>query len=155
MSSVLSSSNFIFQRSHQVSISLRLRCIFLRAYLLYGLSHIYRCHQQRDLDRRQVFESIIYIFTVQYGGQDGTLWHPCLYISWRNISPSTETLKFLWERKELTSLCRLIENFRLDNLYSRPRCHVVSKAFSLSKNTAAIDVLMLKFNATWSVRFIH
>jgi hypothetical protein len=31
----------------------------------------------------------------------------------------------------------------LDNLYSKPGCHVVSKAFSLSKNTAAVD--MLKF----------
>jgi hypothetical protein len=37
-----------------------------------------------------------------------------------DISPSTETLNFLWERKEPISLIRLIDNFNLD---------VVSKAF--------------------------
>jgi hypothetical protein len=44
-------------------------------------------------------------------------------------------LSFLWERKELISLIRLIEYFNSDKLYSKPRCHVVSKAFSLSKDS--------------------
>jgi hypothetical protein len=46
-----------------------------------------------------------------------------------DISPSTETLNFLIERKELISLVRLIENFDVDDSYSKPRCHVVSEAF--------------------------
>jgi hypothetical protein len=40
----------------------------------------------------------------------------------------------------------LIENCNVDNLYSKPKCHVVSKAFSISKNTAGVDVLLLKFH---------
>jgi hypothetical protein len=35
-----------------------------------------------------------------------------------------------------------MENCNVDNLYSKPRCHVVSKDFSKSKNTAAIDMLL-------------
>jgi hypothetical protein len=33
-------------------------------------------------------------------------------------------------------------------LYSRPGYHVVSKAFSISKNTAAVNILLLKFGET-------
>jgi hypothetical protein len=55
-----------------------------------------------------------------------------------DISPSTETLNFLCDRKELISIIKLIENSNLDSLYSKPVCHVVSKAFSMSKNTAAV-----------------
>jgi hypothetical protein len=53
------------------------------------------------------------------------------------------------------SLITLTENFNSGNLYSKPRCHVVSNAFSISKNTAAIDMLLLKFKVTWSVSLIH
>jgi hypothetical protein len=34
-------------------------------------------------------------------------------------------------------------------------CPVVSKAFSVSKNAAAVDILLLKFNVTWSVSLVH
>jgi hypothetical protein len=57
-----------------------------------------------------------------------------------DISPSTETLNFLCERKEPKSLIKLVENTNLDMLYSKPWCHVVSKAFSMSKNTAAVEI---------------
>jgi hypothetical protein len=50
---------------------------------------------------------------------------------------------------------RLLENSKSSNLYSRPECHVVSKAFPISKNTAGVDVLLLKFRFTWSVSLIH
>jgi hypothetical protein len=43
------------------------------------------------------------------------------------------------------------EHSNFYNLYSRPGCQVVSKAFSISKNTAAVDILLLKFKVTWSV----
>jgi hypothetical protein len=50
---------------------------------------------------------------------------------------------------------RLIENFNLDNLCSKQRCHVVTKAFSTCKNTGAADMFLLKFKVTWSVSLIH
>jgi hypothetical protein len=48
-----------------------------------------------------------------------------------------------------------IENYNCDNFYSRPECHVVSKAFSITKNTAAVDILLLKFSVAWSASLIH
>jgi hypothetical protein len=71
-----------------------------------------------------------------------------------DISPSTKT-KFSSERKDLISCINLVENSNFDNLYSRPECHVVSKAFLMSKNTAAVDILLLKLRITWSVSLIH
>jgi hypothetical protein len=59
-------------------------------------------------------------------------------------SLSTKTLTFLLVRKA-TSLMRLVENSDSDNLHCRPECYVVSQASSISKNTAAVDILLLKF----------
>jgi hypothetical protein len=70
--------------------------------------------------------------------------------------PSTVT-EFSLRKKEQISLNRLIENFNLDNLYSKPKCQVVSNAFLIFKNTAAVDMLLLKFNefpACMCVRFV-
>jgi hypothetical protein len=53
------------------------------------------------------------------------------------------------------SLFKLTEKSNFDNLYSKPVCHVVSRAFSISKNTAAEDMLLLKLRVTWSVILIH
>jgi hypothetical protein len=72
-----------------------------------------------------------------------------------DISPSTETLNLHYERKELMNFMKLVENSNLDNLYSKPECHVVSKAFSMFKNTMVADVLLLKLRVTWSVSLIH
>jgi hypothetical protein len=60
-------------------------------------------------------------------------------------SPCTVNLNFLFVKKEPISLMRLIENCNSDSLYtrSRPGCHVVSKAFSMSKNIAAVDICYL------------
>jgi hypothetical protein len=38
---------------------------------------------------------------------------------------------------------------------SNPECHVMLEAFSISKNIAAVDILLLKFRVTWSVSLIH
>jgi hypothetical protein len=57
-----------------------------------------------------------------------------------DISPSTETLNFLYERNELISLIKLVEKSNLDNLYIKPGCLVLSKAFSIYKNTAGVDI---------------
>jgi hypothetical protein len=53
------------------------------------------------------------------------------------------------------SLVILVEKFNFDNLQSKPVCHVVSKAFSVSKSTAAIDTFLLKFRVTWFASLIH
>jgi hypothetical protein len=51
-----------------------------------------------------------------------------------NISASTETLNFLCDRCELISFIKLTKNCDFGNLYNKPGCYVVSKAFSMSKN---------------------
>jgi hypothetical protein len=53
------------------------------------------------------------------------------------------------------SLIKLIENSNLDKLYSKLQCHVVSNAFSMFKNTAAVDILLLKLRITWSMSLTH
>jgi hypothetical protein len=52
-------------------------------------------------------------------------------------------------------LIKLAENSNLVNLYSKPDFHEVSKAFSISKNTAAVDILLLKLRVTWFVSRRH
>jgi hypothetical protein len=49
----------------------------------------------------------------------------------------------------------LVKNSYFDHLYSRPECHLVSKALSISKNTAALNILLLKFMVMWSTRLIY
>jgi hypothetical protein len=53
------------------------------------------------------------------------------------------------------SLINLVGNTNLENLNSKPEYHVVSKAFSMFKNTAAVDILLLKLRDTWSVSLTH
>jgi hypothetical protein len=78
----------------------------------------------------------------------------CMYLD-MEISSSTEILNFHCERNELISLINLVKNCNFDNLQSKPGCHVVSKAFSVSKNTASVDMLLLKFRVTWPAILIH
>jgi hypothetical protein len=44
-------------------------------------------------------------------------------------------LNFRCERKGPISLIKLVENSNFDNLYSKPECHVASKAFSMLTQT--------------------
>jgi hypothetical protein len=112
-------------------------------------------HQQRDIDTRClgcIILLYIYIYCTIWGiGQN--LVAPLL------VYPQAKTFHFLprqnfpWERKELISSIRLIVNVNSNNLYSKPKCHIVWKVFSVSKNTAAVDML-LKFKVT-SISLIH
>jgi hypothetical protein len=72
-----------------------------------------------------------------------------------DTSPSTETLNFRCERFELICLIKLVEHSKLHNLYIKQGSHVLLKAFSISKNIAAVDILFLKLRVTWSVSLIH
>jgi hypothetical protein len=71
------------------------------------------------------------------------------------ILPSTETLNFHSERNLLINLIRFLENSIVDNLYNKSGFHKVSKAFSMSRNTVAVDILLLKLRVIWSVSLIH
>jgi hypothetical protein len=71
-----------------------------------------------------------------------------------DISSSTINLNFVFERDELMSLIKLDEKCNSDSLYSKPGCHVVLNTFSISKKTAAVDML-LKFKVTWSASRMH
>jgi hypothetical protein len=44
---------------------------------------VYRCHQQRDGDRPQVFEVYHLYIECTVLRTEEILWHPCLYIPWR------------------------------------------------------------------------
>lgn len=72
-----------------------------------------------------------------------------------DISPSTEVLNFLSECKELISLIMLSEKFYFSNIHKKRGCHDISKAFSISKNTAAVERLYLKFKVTWALSRMH
>jgi hypothetical protein len=64
-------------------------------------------------------------------------------------NPACVMAIFLLEREELMSLFKLAEKSNFHNLHSKPVCHVTSKVFSISKNAAAVDML-LKLRVTWS-----
>jgi hypothetical protein len=98
---------------------------------------------------------MINIQIVQSRGVDRSSRHLCLHYPWRRHFAFNRNPEFFLWQKELTSLINLFEKSNFDSLYSRPVCHVVSKAFSMSKNTAAVDILLLKLRATWSVSLIH
>jgi len=53
-------------------------------------------------------------------------------------SPSTEIVNVLLVRIVLISFVKFVGNCNFDVLYSKPGFHVVSKAFSISGNTAAV-----------------
>jgi hypothetical protein len=78
----------------------------------------------------------------------------CIFLG-LEISPPTEILNYLSGRNKLIILIKLVNNFNLDDLYSKRKCHFVSKVFSVPKNTAAVDMFLFKFKVTWSVSLIH
>jgi hypothetical protein len=86
---------------------------------------------------------------VQCGGEDGTFYTPSFISLGVDISPSTETLNFLRETKELMSLIRLIENFNSDNLYSKPRC-----LFNIQEESS-LGYAVVEFKVTWPVSLIQ
>jgi hypothetical protein len=97
--------------------------------------------------------SFIYILN-SVGDRTEPCGTPALIILGVDISPSTKTENFLLERKEIMSLIKLDEKSIFDNLYNKPLCHVVSNAYSIFMNTAAIDML-LKLRVTSSFSLIH
>jgi len=52
-------------------------------------------------------------------------------------------------------MIKLDEKCNWDRLCSKPGCHVVSNAFSISKKTAAVNIFLLKFRVIWSVSLTH
>lgn len=77
--------------------------------------------------------------------------HACIFLD-VDISPLP---KILFAKEKLTNLFKLVENSNLDNLYSMTACRIVSKAFSVSKSTAAVDILLLKLSVTSFANLIN
>jgi hypothetical protein len=98
---------------------------------LCGLWRRYTCLQQRGLDEHlgSGGHHLHILVLYRVGHRTEPCVHPCLFSLGVDISPSTETLNFLRERKELMILIIRAENSNFDNLYSRPGCQVVTKAF--------------------------
>jgi hypothetical protein len=109
------------------------------------LLHKYRYRPQTEQDESMCHENIIYIQTVQYWGKNRTLRNPCCWFSWHRKFTFSQDFKFSVSEKEAISLMRLVNNTNSHNLYSRPERHVALKTTSISKNTAAINILLLKF----------
>jgi hypothetical protein len=93
--------------------------------------------------------------------RDCTIWgigqkllEPLLAFLWMQKFHLQLKIWIFFERKELISLIIFVSNFNLCNLYNKLGCQVVSKAFSISKNTAAIDIF-LEFKVTWPINLIH
>lgn len=74
------------------------------------------------------------------GDRMETLGNPACISLGLQILPSTETFTFLSERRELISLIILVEHFNLCDLHNKSDSYVVSIAFSISKNTAVVQV---------------
>jgi hypothetical protein len=63
--------------------------------------------------------------------------HACTSLG-TDILSLTKALNFPLERKKSNKLVHIGQKFKIDNLCNKPGCHTVSKAFSISKNSAAV-----------------
>jgi hypothetical protein len=114
---VLSSVILIFQRSHQAAIESRPRWIFHRT--LASLRSV--AYRLMSSAKRAKFTPKIWGVSLMYklyrvGDRTEPCCTPaCMYLG-VEFSPSTETLNFRCERKELISLIEVVENCNLDNL---------------------------------------
>jgi hypothetical protein len=97
---------------------------------------------------------IIYVHCVQCWGQDGTLRHSCLHFPWSSHYTFNQNSEFCLREKRANKLDQTGLKFKLSSLYSKPGCHVMSKAFLITKNTTAIDTL-LNLTVTRSISLIH
>jgi hypothetical protein len=97
-------------------------------------------HQQRGLGGFRGLRGIVSIQTVQ--GRDLVAPPPPNFPRRGHF-----TKNFPFENNELMNLMTLAEKFHLSSLYSKPGCHLVSKAFSVSNNTAAVNKLLMKFKS--------
>jgi hypothetical protein len=117
------------------------------------LSQIYRHRPWIGQHKFQVPQGHLYN-TIKYWDKNRTLKQPWPCFPGVDNAPDTGILNFLLVRKEAISLMRPAESCNSDSLYNRPDCRVVSKAFTISKNTEAIDI-SLKFRVMWFVSLIH
>lgn len=97
-------------------------CDNITSFMMCGFVHV-------SSEKKAGHCDIIYTQTIQGWGQEGTWRDPgCIPLD-VDISLPAETLNFLIERKELISFIKLVESCNVDNLYNKPRSHVISKVF--------------------------
>jgi hypothetical protein len=131
--------------------------------LFIDLWHTYQCHRPRGPATNPVFGGgvsftsvylCIYIYCITLG-TGRSLEAPMLVFLCGWPFHLRKKLNFRADRNELIRLIKFVDNFHLRSLYNKPGFHVVPKGLSISKNTAAVDMLLLKFTVTWSVNLIH
>jgi len=146
----------MFKLSHHASIAVRQSCSFLRTYPSFrSVAYIYVSSAKKASWNPGVWEmSFIYKLYI-VGARTKPCGTPASISLWVDISPSTETLNCLWDRYGLINFIKLNESCNFDNSYNKSGCHVLSKAFSIFKNTATMDILLLKCRVTWSVSLLH
>jgi hypothetical protein len=139
----------MFQRRHHEPTAVRPRwSLFKTQHSCYSVAYI----QVSSVNRARCTPGAAGASFIHKLYSTGVRTEPCgtpasIFLG-KESSPSTEILNYLLFKKEAISLIRLIKNCIFDSLCSRPECHVVSKAFSMSKDTAAVDILLLKFRET-------
>jgi hypothetical protein len=143
--------DFMFQRSHD-STELRPLCALWEHKPPCHPSHICKCHQQIGLEKHLGQGGIIYIQIIQRVGWGGTWWHPWLYFCGCRHFAFDRNFEISLGKKGVNKCVLLVENCNLCNLYNKPAYRV---AFSRFKNTANVDMLLLKFKVSWSVSLIH
>jgi len=134
----------MFQRSHYASIGVRARCSFLRAYLsLRSVAYIHVSSAKRAKWTPGVCGASFVYKLYRVGTRTEPCGTPaCISLGVDN-APSSETVIFLLVKNELISFIKFVEKCNLDNFYE-PGCHIVSEAFSISKDTAAVVILLIK-----------
>jgi hypothetical protein len=153
MDRIFSSLIFMFQHTPQLHRSEAMLQLSEKI-TLFAICCIYTHHQRRGLDGQLGFGGHHFYMNCTRLGTGRNLVAPLLVFLLAHTFCLQQRLNFLLERKELISRIKLVKNFNLDNSYSKPECHVLSKAFSIYKNTAAIDIFLLKFKVTWSISLI-
>jgi hypothetical protein len=78
-----------------------------------------------------------------------------IYFNIINPPTSDRDSEFPLRKKRSNKFYQTDKNFNLDKTCSKQVCTVSSKAFSISNNTAAVDMLLLKINVTCSLSLVH
>jgi hypothetical protein len=69
---------------------------------------------------------IICVQIIKCAGQNGIMWHPCVYFGRLGYFFVTEVLNAMFDRKELISLAVLPEKLNISKSYNELRCHITN-----------------------------
>jgi hypothetical protein len=117
---------------------------------------MYMYNRQRGLGRPLGFEECrLYTYCKRVGARMEPCCTPACISWWCGQFALNYNSEFSVGNEWANKFDEAGRKMQFGSLYSKPGCHVVSKAFSISKKTAALEILLLKFRVTWSTRLIH